>query len=285
MAIFKHPKKKAIFKHQKKKAIFKHQKKKAKKLTRKRHAKNTTSKQIRKEAIRKVRRDNKGKAVKRNKPRKAVKESVSKIRLVSKRKQKPGRKGVISVKRSTKKAGNKKRNVRPIRKAKKSKSFASRKRPTKKEQQVFANLIIHENYKKDKDGNTTSELNDFLTIEFDKNTTFAEKIFIIQNHQLDAINIMIDRHRLLPRSYMIILRTENPNPNEGNTPYERANKISDPTVNPEITTIRQSILELIIGFQDNYFEYVFDSSEPLDSDWVYNPENISAVIIRFFYAE
>ena len=254
----------------------------SKKKAKKRHAKKSKSKPLRKKASSKVRRTNKVKTVKRNSKRKTRKKSIAKTRLVSKRVKKHGRKRINSSRKPAKKGRTKRANKRTNRTVKKTTVTTRRKRTSAKTKKL-SKLSIHENFKKDENGKPTEELNNILTIEFDKSLSFKDKIFIIQNHPLDAINLMIQRHRLLPRSYMVILQTEHPTePSE--EPYERANRISDPTVNPEIPVIRQSIIELMMAFQDNYFEYIFESENPLESDWVYDPSNITAIHIRFFYA-
>jgi len=252
----------------------------------KKHAKKSKSKPIRKKASTKVRRTNKSTTVKRNKARKRSTKPIAKNRVVSKRKQKQHRKRVNSSRKPTKKARTKRSNKRTNRTVKKTAVTTRRKTHrarTNKKHKKLSSVFIHENFKKDENGFLTPELNNILSIEFDKSLSFADKIFIIQNHSLDAINIMINRHRLLPRSYMVILQTENPK-DPTSEPYERANRLSDPTVNPDIPSIRQSMLELVMAFQDNYFEYIFESENPLESDWVYSPENITAIHIRFFYA-
>ena len=247
----------------------------AKKSKRKTHAKKSKTKPVRKKTVRTVRRKNKAKTASRNKAGKKPKKLVRKNRVVSKRVKKQPRKRTSNIKRSTTKAKSSSRN----RTTKKTKVSNRRKRNKK-----IPKLNIHQNFAKDEQGNLTTELNSILTIEFPANTTFEQKIAAIRNHPLKEIDLMVFRYRLFPRAYMIILQTENPNDPTAEK-FERANKISDPTVNPEITTIRQSILELMIAFQDNYFEYVFESENPIDSDWVYDPENITAIHIRFFYPQ
>lgn len=256
----------------------------SKKKAKKRYAKKSTSKQVRKKVTGKVRSRNKGKTVKRNKARKAVKKSNPKTRLVSKRKQKPSRKRTVSTKRSTKKAGNKGRNVRSVRKAKKSKATTTRKRKPRKKA-VIPKLFIHRNFQKDENGTIIPEYNSILTIEFPDGLSFKNKLDLIQSHPLSELDLMIWKHKPLPRAYMIILRTENPdNPND--EPYERANKLSAPEIMPQIHIIKESILESMIAFQDNYFEYIEGTEgEGLDSDWVYEPKNITGVLIRFFYPQ
>jgi hypothetical protein len=76
---------------------------------------------------------------------------------------------------------------------------------------------------------------------------------------------------------MVILTTK-----KGKETFERATKISPFDFVVNVPNVKKYILEMMVGFQDNYIEYV-ESEEPLNSDWVYDPSKIIKVTVRFIY--
>ena len=113
-----------------------------------------------------------------------------------------------------------------------------------------------------------------------KEETFAGKIEQIKNTGFDIIvNTYRNKQKLLPRAYMIILVTTN-----GTDEFDRANKMSGASVSVIASNIKSDIIEHMNDYHDDFINRDDDASMQ-NSSWVFNPNNISAVIVRFFYAE
>ncbi len=123
----------------------------------------------------------------------------------------------------------------------------------------------------------------FLQIDLSKFKKFQDKINAIRNWSGNGVEYFLNRTKMFPRAFMIILTTYKKGKTGGNKneKFERANVISPPGMAVNIDNIKKLILEYMIAFQDNYLEYIDGEEE--NSDWVYDPAKIIAVSIRFFY--
>lgn len=121
----------------------------------------------------------------------------------------------------------------------------------------------------------------FLHIDLKPFKKFKEKINAIRNWSGNGVKHFLDlKYPMFPRAFMVILITMKKG--KGNEPYERANKMSANDINVDVPNIKNLILEYMVAFQDNFLEYFGD--EQNDSDWVYDPQKIVGIAIRFFYA-
>lgn len=198
-------------------------------------------------------------------PRKARKKTAKKIRTGNNKKSRKGnstRKGIpkkkVALSKNTRKVPTSKPNskTKATSNAAKSKSVLRFEFPRDKEDKRKAGNVIIINLPQ---------------------RSFQAKIKAINNWNGSELKRFVNRFSKFPQAIQVILTTK-----KGRDTFQRASKISpyDFVVNVEST--KKFILEMMVAFQDNYLEYI-EGTEPLDSDWVYNPSKIIAVTVRFIY--
>lgn len=137
-----------------------------------------------------------------------------------------------------------------------------------------------------------------LKIEFKEGQSYEERIqavaFLAQS-SLDKFRL---RDKLLPRAFLPILEITH-----GKETIQRANKMSPPSMGTTLEEVIGYIQDFMREFKDNFFEYLKDHPGGFDdtpddeallegtestgessSSWVFDPENVTAVYIRFIYA-
>jgi len=116
-----------------------------------------------------------------------------------------------------------------------------------------------------------------LRITFTKRSSFKKKIDLINSWDGKEIDYFSER---TPRPIAIqtILTTK-----KGRSKFERASRFSDFSFHIDRYSTHSFILNSMIAYQDNYIEYIEDTDEANESDWVYNPKNIMAITVRFIY--
>jgi hypothetical protein len=252
-------------------------------------AKKAKRKKLHANSSQKKRPANKQKRSKRGKPLTKNSRSLSakpkhkaKNRKVSK---KSIRKRVPNTRRKSVKASKVSKGSTAIQKPRKStrkksaKSKAKRKQTSKKKRQKVLKLQFRPRFLKDKDGITTPFFSNEAEIIFEFPSSFQDKINTVLAWDGKELLFYIDREKLFPRAFQIILVTTN-----GVEEFDRANRMSAPGTAVIIDNIKNLIIEYMVAFQDNYLEYI-DGADTTDSDWVYDPANILRVIIRFFYPQ
>ncbi len=116
-----------------------------------------------------------------------------------------------------------------------------------------------------------------FVIIFPPKSSFQQKINLINNWDGKELKYYVNRFSKLPQAVQIILTTK-----KRKDTFERATRISSFDFVVNIINTKKLILEMMLGFQENYIEYV-ESEEPLNSDWVYDPSKIIKVTVRFIY--
>lgn len=200
--------------------------------------------------------------------------------------KKPQRKNAKTVRKPNKFRASKRQDKSTSKKRGKKlgEKTKGKKRTTKKLKKGLLPVILKKLYVKDKDGNNTKYISDVVRIDLDEKK-FKDKI--AQLNQWSGTDLLwyINRHTLLPRSFQIILRTK-----KGNKTYERANKMAPFGMAVTVENVLQEIKNKLIEYQDSYIDKLAESSEYSDdgdlgkSDWVFNPNYIASVFVRFFYA-
>lgn len=219
--------------------------------------------------------------------RKPAKKSVRK----NSQKQKPQKKLVSRtnklVKRKTRHSDNRRKSVSTSSKASGKKSGKSAKQSDKKKKALKTGnggltqkIRVQKLKQLDEAGKETRFYSNSLRADIPAKTKLDNKLKLVEKLTEKDIKYYLDKsYPKFPRAYQIILQTK-----KGKQTFERANKMEFEKA-PTIENMRQSIKDKMIDFQDNYFE-VLDATgdeDLADSDWVYNPNSISAIFIRFFY--
>jgi hypothetical protein len=271
------PKKKA-----KKRLLKKQPKKIIKSKTKKKNVKRKTLRKT----IRQKRSTSQGSTSKNSSTRKTTKKRAAKSgKVVPKNSraklQKRKRKAVSNVRLSSTRKTSGRKTTRKQTSKKRVKNLATKKARKK----TITELITKKLPGKDNAGNIIAPIGNSIFIDLSPFRTFKDKVNAIRNWSGKPLQWFIDRYLMLPRAFQVILRTFKKG--KGNKPHERANRMSPFEMSVNVDNIKNLILEYMVANQDNYIEYIEsnETGEQLDSDWVYNPAMIKAVIVRFFYPQ
>lgn len=139
-----------------------------------------------------------------------------------------------------------------------------------------------------KDGKPTRNYSGVLKLGLSKYKNFDDKVRAVREWSEESlIKYYQDKRTKLPRGFMIIIRTA-----KGRKHTDRAFK-GIFTLHPDLENIRETVLEKMIEFQDQYFEALESAGldeddevkllEKTQSGWVFDPKQIQAVFIKFFY--
>lgn len=250
-------------------------------------SKSKPKKNVARKKIRKIVRRKRGNSVRNTKTRRTTgkikNKSIPVVRKVvkkGKRQKLQKRKGKRpSTIRTTPKGKGSKNNTKRTRK--KTVKKLGRKKTSEKTTEITTRKMPG----KDNAGNIIALIGNSIEIDLSAYRTFKEKINAIRLWSGKPLQWFIDRYQMLPRAFQIILRTFKKG--KGNTPHERANRMSPFEMSVNVDNIKSLILEYMVAYQDNFIEYIEsnETGEQLDSDWVYNPAMIKAVIVRFFYPQ
>lgn len=115
-----------------------------------------------------------------------------------------------------------------------------------------------------------------ITIFF-RTKTFQNKIKELLALPEKVLDYYTIREKGFPFAAQTILTTK-----KGKDVFARASRFTANDFHVDSANTKQFALESMVNYQDNYIEYIEDSTTR-SSDWVYNPKNIIAITIKFIY--
>jgi hypothetical protein len=136
--------------------------------------------------------------------------------------------------------------------------------------------------------NSQAEITNIMRLDLTE-PTFERKLEQVRQYDFALVDFYIEKEILLPRAFMIILKTR-----KGNEEFERANKMSPPNMAVTRENVKSETLSFMVEFQDDFLQREFETDPRIDSQtdlvnktdsgWVFDPQNIESIYIRFLYA-
>jgi len=127
--------------------------------------------------------------------------------------------------------------------------------------------------------NKEAEITNIMRLDLTE-STFERKLQQVREYDFSLVDFYINKETLLPRAFMLILKTR-----KGDEDFERANKMSPPTMAVTRDNVKQETLDFMVEYQDDFLRrFVEEDEEQTDSSWVFDPKMIESIYIRFFYA-